>query len=80
MPIVQCDNAVAFGQSRAVRVGTRITTPDGSSIVLERQPDADSRDYAELRPRGSACAETRPHLRPLRCPSGSGNRSGSRLP
>jgi type IV secretory pathway VirB10-like protein len=42
------DSSVAFGQSRVLLVWTRIIMPDGSSIVLERQPGADTEGYAGL--------------------------------
>lgn len=40
--IGQYDSSVAFGQSRVLLVWTRIIMPDGTSIVLERQPGADT--------------------------------------
>ncbi|MBB4383541.1 TrbI/VirB10 family protein [Bradyrhizobium sp. SBR1B] len=46
--IGQYDSSVAFGQSRILLVWTRIIMPDGSSIVLERQPGADTGGYAGL--------------------------------
>jgi type IV secretory pathway VirB10-like protein len=46
--IGQYDSSVAFGQSRVLLVWTRIIMPDGSSIVLERQPGADTEGYAGL--------------------------------
>jgi type IV secretion system protein VirB10 len=46
--IGQYDSSVAFGQSRILLVWTRIIMPDGNSIVLERQPGADTGDYAGL--------------------------------
>ncbi|MGY3133779.1 type IV secretory pathway VirB10-like protein [Bradyrhizobium sp. USDA 4501] len=46
--IGQYDSSVAFGQSRILLVWTRIIMPDGNSIVLERQPGADSGGYAGL--------------------------------
>lgn len=46
--IGQYDSSVAFGQSRVLLVWTRIIMPDGSSIVLERQPGADTKGYAGL--------------------------------
>ncbi len=46
--IGQYDSSVAFGQSRVLLVWTRIIMPDGSSIVLERQPGADTQGYAGL--------------------------------
>lgn len=46
--IGQYDSSVAFGQSRVLLVWTRIIMPDGSSIVLERQPGADIEGYAGL--------------------------------
>ncbi|PNG25442.1 TrbI/VirB10 family protein [Methylocella silvestris] len=46
--IGQYDSSVAFGQSRVLLVWTRIIMPDGGSIVLERQPGADTQGYAGL--------------------------------
>lgn len=46
--IGQYDSSVAFGQSRILLVWTRIIMPDGNSIVLERQPGADTGGYAGL--------------------------------
>ncbi|MCA1414652.1 MULTISPECIES: TrbI/VirB10 family protein [Bradyrhizobium] len=46
--IGQYDSYVAFGQSRILLVWTRIIMPDGNSIVLERQPGADTGGYAGL--------------------------------
>lgn len=46
--IGQYDSSVAFGQSRVLLVWTRIIMPDGHSIVLERQPGADTQGYAGL--------------------------------
>jgi len=46
--IGQYDSSVAFGQSRVLLVWTRIIMPDGASIVLERQPGADTQGYAGL--------------------------------
>ena len=40
------DNSVAFGQSRVLLVWTRLIMPNGASIVLERQPGADSQARA----------------------------------
>jgi type IV secretory pathway VirB10-like protein len=42
------DAHVAFGQSRALLVWTRLIMPNGRSIVLERQPGADPKGYAGL--------------------------------
>jgi type IV secretory pathway VirB10-like protein len=36
--IGQYDSSVAFGQSRLLLVWTRLIMPDGTSIVLGRQP------------------------------------------
>lgn len=44
----QYDAQVAFGQSRALLVWTRLIMPNGRSIVLERQPGADPSGYAGL--------------------------------
>lgn len=46
--IGEYDNCVGFGQRRILLVWTRIILPDGHSIVLERQPGADSTGYAGL--------------------------------
>lgn len=46
--IGQYDSSVAFGQSRILLVWTRLIMPDGNSIVLERQPGADTKGYAGL--------------------------------
>jgi type IV secretion system protein TrbI len=46
--IGQYDSSVAFGQSRVLLVWTRLIMPDGTSIVLERQPGADTGGYAGL--------------------------------
>ncbi len=46
--IGQYDSSVAFGQSRLLLVWTRLIMPDGTSIVLERQPGADTSGYAGL--------------------------------
>lgn len=42
------DSQVAFGQSRVLLVWTRLMMPNGRSIVLERQPGADTSGYAGL--------------------------------
>ena len=42
------DSQVSFGQSRVLLVWTRLIFPNGRSIVLERQPGADSEGYAGL--------------------------------
>ncbi|MBR1024716.1 TrbI/VirB10 family protein [Bradyrhizobium viridifuturi] len=46
--IGQYDSSVAFGQSRLLLVWMRLIMPDGTSIVLERQPGADAGGYAGL--------------------------------
>jgi type IV secretion system protein VirB10 len=46
--IGQYDNNVQFGQRRVLLVWNRLILPNGSSIVLERQPGADGRGYAGL--------------------------------
>ncbi|ABD89071.1 TrbI/VirB10 family protein [Rhodopseudomonas palustris] len=46
--IGQYDSQVAFGQSRVLLVWTRLIMPNGKSIVLERQPGADTAGYAGL--------------------------------
>jgi type IV secretion system protein TrbI len=42
------DSQIAFGQSRVLLVWTRLIMPNGRSIVLERQPGADTGGYAGL--------------------------------
>ncbi|WP_334493713.1 TrbI/VirB10 family protein [Bradyrhizobium sp. AZCC 1614] len=42
------DSQVAFGQSRVLLVWTRLIMPNGRSIVLERQPGADTTGNAGL--------------------------------
>jgi type IV secretion system protein VirB10 len=42
------DSQISFGQSRVLLVWTRLIMPNGRSIVLERQPGADSAGYAGL--------------------------------
>ncbi len=42
------DSQVTYGQSRVLLVWTRLIMPNGRSIVLERQPGADSAGYAGL--------------------------------
>jgi type IV secretion system protein TrbI len=42
------DSQVSFGQSRVLLVWTRLIMPSGRSIVLERQPGADTAGYAGL--------------------------------
>lgn len=42
------DSQVTFGQSRVLLVWTRLIMPNGRSIVLERQPGADTAGYAGL--------------------------------
>lgn len=46
--IGEYDNGVAFGQRRVLLVWNRLIFPDGRSIVLERQPGADTQGYAGL--------------------------------
>ncbi|TAH68492.1 MAG: TrbI/VirB10 family protein [Rhodopseudomonas palustris] len=46
--IGQYDSQVAFGQSRVLLVWTRLIMPNGKSIVLERQPGADTAGYSGL--------------------------------
>lgn len=46
--IGQYDSQVAFGQSRVLLVWNRIIMPNGTSIVLERQPGADVEGYSGL--------------------------------
>ena len=42
------DSQIAFGQSRVLMVWTRLIMPNGRSVVLERQPGADTAGYAGL--------------------------------
>jgi len=42
------DSQISFGQSRVLLVWNRIIMPNGTSIVLEHQPGADSAGYAGL--------------------------------
>lgn len=44
----QYDAQIAFGQSRALLVWNRLIMPNGKSIVLDRQPGADTEGYAGL--------------------------------
>ena len=44
----QYDAQIAFGQTRALLVWTRLIMPNARSIVLERQPGADAAGYAGL--------------------------------
>lgn len=46
--IGQYDNSVQFGQRRLLLVWNRLILPNGRSIVLERQPGADTQGYAGL--------------------------------
>jgi type IV secretion system protein VirB10 len=46
--IGQYDNGVQFGQRRVLLVWNRLIMPNGRSIVLERQPGADTQGYAGL--------------------------------
>jgi type IV secretory pathway VirB10-like protein len=46
--IGQYDNSVAYGQKRVLLAWTRLIMPNGTSIVLERQPGADAAGYAGL--------------------------------
>lgn len=46
--IGQYDAGVTFGQRRVLLVWNRLILPNGRSIVLERQPGADSSGYAGL--------------------------------
>ncbi|XIA62388.1 TrbI/VirB10 family protein [Bradyrhizobium sp. TZ2] len=42
------DSQIAFGQSRVLLVWTRLIMPNGRSVVLERQPGADTAGYSGL--------------------------------
>lgn len=44
--IGQYDAQISFGQSRALLVWNRLILPNGRSLVLERQPGADTEGYA----------------------------------
>jgi len=44
--IGEYDNGVGFGQRRVLLVWNRLIFPNGRSIVLERQPGADTQGYA----------------------------------
>lgn len=46
--IGQYDSQVAFGQRRVLLVWNRIVMPDGTSIVLERLPGADTEGFSGL--------------------------------
>jgi type IV secretion system protein VirB10 len=46
--IGQYDNNVQFGQRRVLLIWNRLIMPNGRSIVLERQPGADTQGYAGL--------------------------------
>ncbi|MFE0018361.1 TrbI/VirB10 family protein [Mesorhizobium sp. NPDC059054] len=46
--IGEYDNGVGFGQRRVLLVWNRLVFPNGRSIVLERQPGADTQGYAGL--------------------------------
>ena len=46
--IGQYDSQISFGQTRVLLVWVRVIMPNGSSIVLEHQPGADSAGYAGL--------------------------------
>ncbi len=46
--IGEYDNGVGFGQRRVLLVWNRLILPNGKSIVLERQPGADTQGYAGL--------------------------------
>ena len=42
------DSQISFGQDRVLLVWTRLLMPNGASIVLERQPGADTQGFAGL--------------------------------
>jgi type IV secretion system protein VirB10 len=46
--IGEYDSGISFGQSRVLLVWNRVILPSGKSIVLERQPGADTEGYAGL--------------------------------
>jgi len=43
------DSIVAYGQSRVLLIWTRLLMPDGSSIILDNLPAADTQGYAGLK-------------------------------
>jgi type IV secretion system protein VirB10 len=43
------DSVVAYGQSRVLLIWTRLILPDGSSVVLDNLPGADTQGYAGLK-------------------------------
>lgn len=45
------DSVIAFGQSRALVVWTRVIMPDGASIVIDNLPGVDRAGYAGLKDR-----------------------------
>ncbi|MEL7546114.1 MAG: TrbI/VirB10 family protein [Pseudomonadota bacterium] len=45
------DSVVAFGQSRALMVWTRIIMPDGTSMVIDNLPGTDTSGYAGVKDR-----------------------------
>jgi len=45
------DSVIAFGQSRALLIWTRIIYPDGASIQIDNMPASDVAGYAGLRDR-----------------------------
>jgi type IV secretion system protein VirB10 len=46
------DSQISFGQDRVLLVWTRLLMPNGQSIVLERQPGADTQGFAGLEDEG----------------------------
>lgn len=46
--IGQYDSQISFAQSRVQLVWTRLILPNGKSVVLERQPGADTEGYSGL--------------------------------
>ena len=42
------DSQISFGQDRVLLVWTRLIMPNGRSIILERQPGADTQGFAGL--------------------------------
>ena len=45
------DSQITAGQTRVLLAWDRLILPDGRSIILERQPDADAAGYAGLQDR-----------------------------
>jgi type IV secretion system protein TrbI len=57
--IGQYDSSVAFGQSRLLLVWTRLIMPDGTSIVLGRQPAPTRAALPDLKTRSTIICRMR---------------------